>query len=350
MNTHIRSFAWVVMAAAAAFSMPAGAEVRIYGRANLSLDYLDNGDDSGLDISSNSSRIGFKVSTDIAEGLKGIMQLEQEIRFDNGAGTFATRDSYAGVEGGFGAIRAGYFDTPLKKVRSEVDLFNDQMGDARNLTRLSNVTIAPAPALTADFDTRFYNSIQYSTPVLSSFVIDLDHSTNNGTTTNPPDDEATADSIGLSYKTGDLYLGFAGETQESRNDSAAVRFGARYNPGNLSLVALLQRATVKPLVGDEIDINTLGFGASYKLTGNTVIKGQVYNNTDDRDASDARMLALGLDHSLSKQFRLQFVLAGTDNDDQASYKVTAGGHGDQIPAVAGEQATGISAGIRYDFE
>jgi hypothetical protein len=39
----------------------------------------------------------------------------------------------------------------------------------------------------------------------------------------------------------------------------------------------------------------------------------------------------------------------TDNDDLAAYRVSAGGHGDKVTPIAGEQAAGISAGLRYDF-
>jgi hypothetical protein len=55
------------------------------------------------------------------------------------------------------------------------------------------------------------------------------------------------------------------------------------------------------------------------------------------------MIALGMDRTLSKQFRLQFVLAATNNDDLAAYRVSAGGHGDKVTPVLGEQATGLSA-------
>ncbi|HEY3486875.1 MAG TPA: porin [Gammaproteobacteria bacterium] len=340
------------------------AAVEIYGRAHISLDSLDNGDEDGLNISSNSSRIGFRTETHIVEGLKGFVQLEQEIRFDNASGTFTTRDSFVGLNGRFGETRLGYFDTPLKKIRSETDFFNDQIGDARNLTRLNQSTITPAgpggtpAAVTADFDTRFYNGIIYSTPAFAGFTLDLHHSTNNNSTnpgtttasTNPPDDESAANSIGITYKAGDLYVSVANEVQEGRNDSEARRLGAKYLIGDLTLTGLVQQATLKPTTAAEYDLDTAGFGASYKLTDNTLIKAQIYNLSDDRDESDASLTAIGADYSLSKQFRLLFAYAVTDNDDLAAYRVSGGGHGDSVaPIVAGEDTTGVSAGIRYDF-
>jgi predicted porin len=378
--SHKTTFRFGVAVFAALLASNSLGAVEIYGRANLALESLDNGEDSGLNVSSNSSRIGFRNETLIVEGLKGFFQLEQEIRFDNGSGTFATRDTFAGLQGKFGSVRLGFFDTPLKKIRSETDFFNDQIGDARNLTRLNQSNIVPAglggTAVNADFDVRFFNGIIYTTPSFGGFTVDFHHSTNNnGTTTNPADDQSTANSIGLSYKAGDLYLSLANESDDGRNDSGAVRFGARYTLGNLTLAVLAQKATLKPGVyvagapgaplviepapgaaGEEIDIDTIGFGASFKLMDNVVLKGQLYKLTDDRDDRDAQLIAIGVDHSLSKQFRLVYAYAKTSNDDLANYRATGGGHGDQItPSLstdvppAFQDPSGVSAGIRYDF-
>ncbi len=351
------------------------AAVEIYGRANLALESLDNGEDSGLNVSSNSTRIGFKGETQVAEGLKGFFQLEQEVRFDNSTGTFATRDTYAGLQGKYGTVRLGYFDTPLKKIRGETDFFNDQIGDARNVTRLNQTNIIPAgpgpgntpAAVNADFDARFFNGIIYSTPEFSGFTFDLHHSTNNAATTNPLDEFTEANSVGVTYKAGNLYISVANESDDGRNESAATRFGAKYTLGDLTLAALAQQATLKPAVfagvppvitpvagpaGEEFDIDTKGLGASYKLTDNLVIKAQLYSVTDDREGAerDAELAATGVDYSLSKQFRLQFAYASSKNDELASYRSTGGGHGDQIsPVLAGKDTSGVSAGFRYDF-
>jgi predicted porin len=112
----------------------------VYGRAHVSVDQLDDGTDSGTNVSSNSSRIGFKADKDLENGMTALFQAEQEIRYDNGSGAdWASRDSFVGLKGDFGMVRLGYFDTPLKTVRSRTDLFGDQIGDARNLTRLKEL-------------------------------------------------------------------------------------------------------------------------------------------------------------------------------------------------------------------
>lgn len=334
------------VAATMAASAAGAAEVttEVYGRAHVTVDVLDNGDDSGANVSSNSSRIGFRADTEVAPGLKGKMQLEQEVRFDHSGGNFATRDSFVGLEGGFGGIRLGFFDTPLKKVRGAVDLFGDQLGDMRNLTRLNRVA-----GYAGDFDTRFQNGIHYYTPSFNGLSADLHYSTNTDTDTNPVSDEATAYSLGLAYKTKELYVGIAHEQQEARADSVATRLGASYAMGDLKLVALYQMATLKVDGQPDLDVDTYGLGASYKIGEKTTVKGQYLMLSEDRDDADASMLAVGADYALSKAFRLLFVYAMTDNDDNAAYRVSDSGHGDAVASIAGETASGFSAGFRYDF-
>lgn len=319
--------------------------VTVYGRAHVTVDQLDNGADSDLTVSSNSSRLGFKASTDIADGLKGIMQIESEVRFDEGSGNFATRDSYVGLQGGFGTVRLGQMDTPLKLVRGAVDFFGDQIGDVRNLTRLNSGNGAPYGQ---DFDARFKNGVFYNTkPFAGGFVFNLYYTPQVGGV--DLENDSAAYSTSVTYEAGNLYLALAQEQWETRNDSSALRFGARYKAGNWTVGGLFQQATVKTATAEE-DVTTLGLGTSYKVSSEWTLKGQVYSlDAKDRDDSGATLIAIGADYSLSKQFRLLFAYAQADNDDLATYRISGGGYGDAVGTVAGEAATGLSFGMRYDF-
>jgi predicted porin len=77
------------------------------------------------------------------------VQLEQTIRIDEGAGSYADRDSFVGLRGDFGTLKIGQFDTPLKVIRGKVDQFGDRVGDIRNVSRVSGGTIGNV------FDERF---------------------------------------------------------------------------------------------------------------------------------------------------------------------------------------------------
>ncbi|MCP2041810.1 major outer membrane protein P.IB [Neisseria sp. HSC-16F19] len=57
------------------------------------------------------SRIGFKGQEDLGNGLKAIWQVEQRVSLDgNESRGWNTRDSFIGLEGGFGKVRAGYMN------------------------------------------------------------------------------------------------------------------------------------------------------------------------------------------------------------------------------------------------
>src|SRR5690554_196374 len=119
-------------ALALAISSQAMAEVTIYGRAHVSVDYLDDGAKySKTNLSSNSSRLGFKGSHDISPDLKAFFQIEQQINFatgnSKGGNEFATRDTFVGLGGNFGALQVGRFDSPFKTARGPFNLFGDQV-------------------------------------------------------------------------------------------------------------------------------------------------------------------------------------------------------------------------------
>lgn len=62
------------------------------------------------------SYIGFRGSRSIGSGMKAIWQVEQTVSIDEGSGsTLATRDSFLGVDAGWGTLRLGFMDTPFKK-------------------------------------------------------------------------------------------------------------------------------------------------------------------------------------------------------------------------------------------
>lgn len=323
------------------------AGLTFYGRAHVSTDFLDNGKDSDFNVSSNSSRIGVKASTDITDGLRGILQVESTIGYDNGEGTWANRDTFVGLEGDFGRVRFGHLDTPLKLIRSAVDVFGDQIGDLRGYTRLNGSTGAPYGQ---DFDARFKNGIYYNTNSFGGgFVFNLHYTPQTANGANLADD-SSAFSTSLTYEAGNLYLAIAQEQWDNvaADGSNATRVGARYKAGDWTFGGLYQQATVKPL-GDE-KVQTIALNTSIKVSNEWLLKAQIANVDADTDDTGATAIAIGADYILSKQFRVLFAYAQADNDDAAAYRVTGGGgYGDATPTVVGETASGLSVGFRYDF-
>lgn len=342
-----------LLAAAVATAMlaPAAAladtSVQLYGRAHVSVDWLDNGVDDGINTSSNSSRLGFRANHDLGNGLTAIMQLEQNIRWEEGSGNFASRDSFMGLRGNFGTFRLGFFDTPLKAVRSNTDFFGDQIGDARNLTRLRD----GYSGNDYDFDTRFRNGIHYRSPSFSGVTFDIHYSTNTSTGATVTNDN-DAISTSISYNQSGLYLAAA---YERKNDSKsdAIRLGAQYAFGDFTVAGLAQFATIKGASGFggvDQDVDTFGIGGSYKIDDKTTVKAQYYWLSADGTERDASMVAIGLDYRIARPFRLLFAYAHTSNDDNARYSMSRGGRDTQLATAApGLNHSGLSVGFRYDF-
>lgn len=337
----------VAAAVCSMFAVPAlAADVEIYGRAHLSVDSLDNGVDSGTNVSSNSSRLGFRAKTEIDGGLEAFVQVEQNIRFDEGAGNWASRDTFVGVRGDFGTVRLGQFDTPLKVVRGKVDMFGDRVGDIRNLTRTStsggtNANIGNV------FDERYKNGVHYQTPKFGNFVFDVHYTPHNNT-------GATADnvqesySMALSYEVKGFYAAIAYETFEGQNDldPNALRLGAYYDiTSDFRVSGMFQSASDVP-GGDR---NVYGLGASYKM-GDYTLRSQYYV-ADDNDTADsgASMLVVGADRRIGKDLTLYVAYGITSNDDAAAFRVSAGGRDTQMAAVTGENSSGLSLGVQYNF-
>src|SRR5437879_13319794 len=95
--------------------------IQIYGRANVSYERITTENSSNTaalpagqpnqsnwDLVDNSSRIGIRGNKDLGGGLTGLFQVESRVRLNTGDNAFLTsRDSYAGLSGGFGTVRLG---------------------------------------------------------------------------------------------------------------------------------------------------------------------------------------------------------------------------------------------------
>lgn len=304
--------------------------VNVYGRLHLSLDYLDNDEDSALNVSSNSSRLGFKGELPISDTLSAIYQLEGTVDVDIRGGQIATRDSFAGLKGNFGTIRIGYFDTPLKTIRSRTDLFGDQIGDARNMT-LGN-------------DHRFRNSIGFTSPKLGKITIDTQYSVDQKNARTAEDNDDWALSVSAFIRESDYYIGVAYEIRNSGDDDvSAIRAGASFNFDAIRLTAFFQHFSA------EDDAMTFGCGLAYKTSDNHTLKGQLYMVTADGDDTNGMLFAIGSDYRLSRNVRLLTALSGTINDDYASFASSGGGHGSTLNPLPGDNTLSLSLGLRIDF-
>ncbi len=340
--------------------------LEIYGRANLSVDILDDGASySATNLSSNASRLGFRGSKKFGN-LSGIWQIEQqiEVNLDNKASSetnrFASRDTFAGLRGDFGTVRVGKFDTPFKVARGPFNLFGDEMGDMRNLTRVGG----------AKFDERLNNMLEYQTPVMNGFQAKIAHSFHSGVSAEPDstggEKKQDATSLSLGYKAGNLDAIVAYETYGADNSIGSVKSGTttttiygkrdatraalayKLSP-ELSVMGFYQTADAKSgAINDSADVT--GVGARYMLSKQVALKAHYMDLKGDKANTDAKMYAIGADYLYDKGLSFYVTYASLDNDSGSKAAPWIQGRTTSSPTGVGSQtASGLSVGMRYDF-
>jgi predicted porin len=334
----------LAIAIGAVVAMPAAAlaNVTVYGRAHVSVDMLDDGADyNELNLSSNSSRLGFKAEKK-AENITGFVQIEQQVDFDDGVAFSSARDTFVGVKGDWGMVRIGQFDSPFKSARGPANLFGDQMGDMRNLTRVGN----------ARFDERNANTIHFQTKDFSGLRFNLAYSIHDEATENKLDGEKDeAISLSATYKKDALDLAVAYETygeDHTRGERNGIRLAAAYSLSDeLKLVGFFQ--TVDYDGSDILTSDVFGLGAEYKLSKATAVRGMFMSRTTDADDRDSNLIALGVEHRLDSSLRVYANYAMVQNDDLINLTPWTQGRTTNVAGVNGEDASGLSLGLRFDF-
>ncbi|MCO8109165.1 MULTISPECIES: porin [Acinetobacter] len=329
------------------------ADVKVYGRAHVSLDYLDNGADyNEVTLSSNSSRLGFKAEQKLENGLTVFGQIEQEVNFASGAKDeddgvdFATRDTFVGLKGDFGQARVGRFDSPFKAARGPVNFFGDQLGDIRNVTRVGNLR----------FDERNANTIEYKSPKLGGGFNVIGAVSLHGETEVASDEKSKAYDLALTYKEGPVDFAAAYEHYEEDADKKerdGFRVAAAYKiTPEFNLGALYQYLTHDDDVANP-DAQVFGVAADYKFAPKTYLRGQVFHRDVDADDANATLLAVGVEHRLDKAVRVYANLATVLNDENSKLTPWSAGRSTKTSDITGgangEDAFGLSLGFRYDF-
>ncbi|MBP7258761.1 MAG: porin [Neisseria sp.] len=122
----------------AALPVAASADVILYGQIKAGVEVSQtktkvNGketkSDTGSQIADFGSRIGFKGHEHLGNNLNAIWQVENNVNVAGG-GDWAGRESFIGLEGNFGKIRAGKLETQLKSMDSldPWEYSNDALG------------------------------------------------------------------------------------------------------------------------------------------------------------------------------------------------------------------------------
>ncbi len=352
-KTFIATATLLAMAPLAQAQVKTDGLLEIYGRASFSVDQLDDGASyKRNNLSSNASRLGFKGSKKIGN-LTGIWQIEQEIQINlsNATGDtnnrLASRDTFAGLQGDFGTVRAGKFDTPFKTAREPFNLFGDQLGDMRNLTRVGD----------AKFDERLNNMLEYQSPVMNGFQAKVAYSFHSGTsatTTSGVEKKEDATSASLGYKAGGLEATLAfenyGADTATTGKREATRAAISYKlTPELRVMGFYQTDDTMS-GGKDVGADVTGLGLEYMITPTVALKGHYMDRKANAANSDSTMYTLGAEYRYDKALRFYASYASLDNG--TAVKLVPWKEGRTAAPSAGtngKTTSGVSIGMRYDF-
>lgn len=332
----------------------------LYGSLRLGAGALDDGENSDFNIFSYSSRLGVRGTYAPPGNQAGMpeifWQIESGLDADAGDGDLASRDTFAGLRGDWGALRAGFFSSPAKSVGRHVDQIANRVGDNRNLLRTDNEA-GGQDNRSPGWDNRIGNAIEYATPRIggveaavqysSHYSDDFDNTTGN---------IAQGLSARMSFEHGPLWLAGGYETIDrdsdalddaSEADPELYRAAAMLSFSRLTLAGIFQRGEDQQGISGQ-NRDTFGLGTSYRVTARTWLKAQAYraDEADTLPDSGATLIAGEIEYRLYPQTRFYLSAAHTDNEDAAQFQSTRGLIED---GPAGVDSTSVTLSMRHDF-
>ncbi|WP_320838145.1 porin [Zhongshania sp.] len=294
----------------------AHADLSFYGKANVSYQQtdLESKDTEQWELNSNASRIGLKGSTPIDNtALTVIYQAEYEIAVDTGTAdsksgnTFKQRNTFVGIQGDFGTLSAGQFDTATKLLGKEVDQFNDLViGDIKNIMEGEN---------------RQKNIVQYASPTVLgglSFTAAVSPGENRDAN---EDNAADGNVFSVQYQTKQFLFAIAHDTDIDDYDTTRAIFTTRLGPVDLGV--LVQTAELAGEVDSQQEDSAL-ISAAFNATDKWVLKaqygvGETELVTGDQEKTQA---ALGADYKLSSALTVFAYAAQVENDTVGAISTT----------------------------
>ena len=432
----------IALGVAAIFGAPAqvlaadgDSGLQLYGHFDLSFDVATKGIAEGGSggnptptgrtgwmpaISSNLSYVGFRGDHDIGGGYKVIFQAETQIdmsatpgpspqsqvsQANNDTkvqGALASRNSFLGIAGGFGAFKLGKTDTPYKLSTGRMDPFSATVGDYNSI--MGNT----GGDNRAEFDARLSHAMWYESPKFGGASFSAlwapgqNRSPNNAiNAAGEPDctggggngitrcgDGSFGDALSIAgvYSQGPLYGIIAVEQHTRVNresddvtnvgvaDERGYKVGVQYAfPTNTIVNVVLERLTRNAPNADwnERQRNGSWFAITQKLSGDSEVNfgwghagktpGQpggdsAVTATPGPVDNQSNMYALGFKHHFDKRTNWYAVYARQQNHAGGHFDLGSSGHGvttdcksDQNVCFTGETLQAVSVGMMYSF-
>ena len=306
----------IALAVAGLMAAPVMAQsnVTIYGIVDIGIQHGSSstvsgaksrtGLDSGLD---NGSRIGFRGTEDLGNGLKAGFVLEQGFNVDTGAPDSSLqfhRQAFVSLSGGFGTVALGRQYTPQHSMLSRLDPFGirNGAGSAAGGDRWMH-------------DSRLDNTIAYVSPNMNGFNVVVAHSLNAGGQEVQKDaGNAKVWAVSPRYTNGplDVQLNYHRIKSDASGATATKVWdlGGAYDFGAVKLAAVYGTRKASNIV----DKRSWLLGATVPVSDAGAVK-LSYVHSKEREADNtSKQWALGYQHNLSSRTYLYTNFARRSGD------------------------------------
>ena len=303
----------------AALPVAAMADVTLYGTIKAGVEVsrtkttegnVSTKNRTATEIADLGSKIGFKGHEHLGNNLNAIWQVEQKASIAGTDSGFGTRESFIGLEGGFGKIRAGKLNTALKDSGDNVNVWesSDANADVLQVSKIGRVENRQI-------------SVRYDSPVFAGFSGSVQYVPRDNV--NSEDKHKHAVKSGESYHAGLNYenAGFFGQyagsfakntlnkdkTAAELKDRQVHRLVAGYDANNLYVsVAGQVEASKNATTGAKNKQTEVAATAAYRL-GNVTprvsyahgFKAKV--NDVKQEGSQYDQVIVGADYDFSKR-------------------------------------------------
>ncbi len=229
------------------------------------------------------SRIGFKGHEHLGSNLNAIWQVEQNTSIAGGDKEWASRESFIGLEGGFGKVRAGKLNSTVKDSSDNVDPWEGN-NSALHMGVFKRV------------DERAV-SVRYDSPVFSGFSASVQYTPRDNA--NPADkythNDATRDTYyaGLNYENSGFFGQYAGGFRKnavSEKDGHVHRLVGGYDANNLFVSVAGQYAKNWETLGDYAEAQSNGVVTSAMRAAGTNASNVVFGTAAGLDSRPAETI------------------------------------------------------------
>jgi predicted porin len=305
---------------------------------------------------------------DIGNGNKIVANIQFDLGAMSNTGSFGNRNSYLGIEGGWGSFRMGTNENVYERWAYESDPLDGAMGIGGNIQMLGQTGLQGGGWFdvgngqtpdNASFWRRSHHTIWYNSPVIAksiTFEIDRTLSAFDNGTTSP-----VVTSVGAQFKPegGKFFVNVGYETHEEAlsnvfglHDATGTSVG-----GGIALGPFLITARVEQLEWDlaagagKVERDHMWAGVKWTLASGYF--GAEVGMAGELDAlgvtvpdSEAMMIGLGYFHNMSKQSQLYVVGTQISNDNNSNYGI---GAGTGSTGGFGSDHMAITVGMKHTF-